>query len=723
MNEIEKKFSFYNEEEFFEVNEELNLSSIEEDKNDISNTSNIDFLCENEIKNMYEKLKKINNDYFSNKYFRLFLEEDNNNNGNLNHIYCIPKVMYEKGDIIFIYRNEKIKLELESIIILILNDKMFIDENEKEILKQAYFCQIHNKQFIKYCHCNNNICQDCLKDHSFHIGIDLKKKDINENDIKNLQNKINHLKKNFIIIKTRITRIMDAFFDLKKNKYTNNFTNKIKKLINKRFNRNNNLLSFNIYINIIKSLILENQKKDKNLFNYHLSENLLFALKFIKEPKDNPNNISNKKNVNKKSQRIINSFIPFYSDDNKSKPKSNIFICVTKDGYIIIFSFNFYSDNLILRDEENNINNEILNIIKSQYLGKLSPLKIMRLEKCFIHKDYPNIFLVSFPSSSFSYSSLQRIGCVKIVGILDDFSKIAILKIFEYDIGLINALEIKLNDNYYLLNCTNGFTLWFYDSIKNEIKNKKIIPKKYNIEDKDDDNDDYKIFKTYKNVLYCEKRNLLIIQISLPTPKILFYNINNENNEFNIIFHSQIIFNNEKLYFSDYHMNSCIFQEKYLLIGTKIKKEKNKKLINDKEKKNNFKEFNRIIIKENNNNIIKAGIYIVDLDNKKTQIEYIDFSQKINYIIPFKENILICNFESLDNKGKTFYSLSTFIFEIKNEKIKLEKKKYTNGRYQYINSDIIMGDFIICSSLVENYLIKIYKNGKICPYLNIFIDK
>ena len=170
-------------------------------------------------------------------------------------------------------------------------------------------------------------------------------------------------------------------------------------------------------------------------------------------------------------------------------------------------------------------------------------------------------------------------------------------------------------------------------------------------------------------------------------------------------------------------MNSCIFQEKYLLIGTKIKKEKNKKLINDKEKKNNFKEFNRIIIKENNNNIIKAGIYIVDLDNKKTQIEYIDFSQKINYIIPFKENILICNFESLDNKGKTFYSLSTFIFEIKNEKIKLEKKKYTNGRYQYINSDIIMGDFIICSSLVENYLIKIYKNGKICPYLNIFIDK
>ena len=176
LNEIEKKFSFYNEEEFFEVNEELNLSSIEEDKNDISNTSNIDFLCENEIKNMYEKLKKINNDYFSNKYFRLFLEEDNNNNGNLNHIYCIPKVMYEKGDIIFIYRNEKIKLELESIIILILNDKMFIDENEKEILKQAYFCQIHNKQFIKYCHCNNNICQDCLKDHSFHIGIDLKKK-------------------------------------------------------------------------------------------------------------------------------------------------------------------------------------------------------------------------------------------------------------------------------------------------------------------------------------------------------------------------------------------------------------------------------------------------------------------------------------------------------------------------------------------------------------------
>jgi hypothetical protein len=460
-------------------------------------------------------------------------------------------------------------------------------------------------------------------------------------------------------------------------------------------------------------LILENQKKEKNLFNYHLSENLLFALKFIREPKNFPNNISNKK-----SQIIIKSLIPFYSNDNKPKQKSNnIFICVTKNSYIIIFSFNFYSDNLILRNEEKNINKGIFNVIKSQKLGKLAPLKIMRLEKCFNHKDYPNIFLVSFP-----FSSLQRIGCIKIIGILDDYRKISILNTFEYDIGLINAIEIKLNDNYYLLNCTNGFTLWFYDSIKNEIKNKKIIPKKCNIEDKDDNND-YKNFITYKNVLYSEKRNLLIIQISIPTPKIFFYSINNENNEFNIIFHSQIIFNNEQLYFSDYHMNSCIFQEKYLLIGTKIKKEKNKKLFNNKEKKNNLEEFNSNIIKEENNNIIKAGIYIVDLDNKQAQIEYIDFSQKINYIIPFKENIFICNFESLENKGKTFYSLSTFIFEIKNEKIKLEKKHYTNGRYQYINSDIIMGDFIICSSLIENYLIKIYKNGKICPYLNIIIDK
>lgn len=249
LNEIEQMFSFYNEEEFFEQNIELNLSSIGEDKSDISNISNIDVLCENEMRNIFMKLNKFNNDFFSNKYFRLYLINDNNkNDGVLDYIYCIPKVKYEKGDIIFIYSNEKIKLEIETLLNLILNDKMFINPNEKEILKQAYFCQNHNQKFIKYCHCNNDICGDCWKDHFLHEGIDLKKKDINKNDIKILQKKINYLKDKYKNIKNNISRLIDSYWDLKKNtKYNYEFKNIIKKDINNKFNRNKQLLSFSIY--------------------------------------------------------------------------------------------------------------------------------------------------------------------------------------------------------------------------------------------------------------------------------------------------------------------------------------------------------------------------------------------------------------------------------------------------------------------------------------------
>ena len=95
----------------------------------------------------------------------------------------------------------------------------------------------------------------------------------------------------------------------------------------------------------------------------------------------------------------------------------------------------------------------------------------MRLEKCFNFKDCQNIFLVSFSPSFF-----QRTAKVKIIEIANDYSKISILKTFEYYTGLINAIEINLNNTYYLLNCTNGFTLWFYDALKNEVNYKEITP-------------------------------------------------------------------------------------------------------------------------------------------------------------------------------------------------------------------------------------------------------
>ena len=191
--------------------------------------------------------------------------------------------------------------------------------------------------------------------------------------------------------------------------------------------------------------------------------------------------------------------------------------------------------------------------------------------------------------------------------------------------------------------------------------------------------------------------------------KFYFIAFNNENNEFNIIFQFQIEINRETdNFFSDYHLNSYIIQDKFLLVGTKIKKEKNRKIFN-----------NNTIIEDKT--IKKSGIYIINLDNKTTQMVYINNSLMINYIIPFKNNMFICNFESLCSKGQNFYCLSTFTLEEKKEKIILSKNYYINGRYKYINSNMIMRDFILCSSIKNNYLIRIYKDGMICNYFkNIF---
>ena len=707
-----KCFLFFGEEDYSDEKEEFNLSDIDKNENDISNNiSKIEnYLSEIEIKNICIKLKEINNDFFTNKYFRLLLNYDENKNDNkLNYIYCIPEVIYEKGEIIFIYRKEKIKLEIEIILNLILNNKMFINKKEKEILKQAYFCHIHNKEYINYCYCKSNICEECTKEHFLHSakGINFKK-DINKINIKILQNKINYYKYNSKTLENKINHLIKPFFDIKNDYFNNNFKNILIKSINRQFNRIKKLLSFKIYTNIINSLILEYQEMGEVFFNNNLCENLLRALKFIREPKKSFNNF---KIYQKKPEKIINSLIPFYSDDNESK--SNIFMCITRNGYIFIISFNIYSNNP--KNGEDSINNKIFDIINSQNLGNISPLKIMRLKKCFNHKDYPNLFLVSF-----SYSD-KRNSCAKIVGILDDYTKISILKTFEYEKGLINAIEINLNNSYYLLNFTNGFTLWIYDSDKNEIKNKKIIPKRSNIVNKDDNND-YINFKTYKIAFYLEKKNLLIVQASSsPNQCFFFYSINYENNDFNIIFQSQIKINKEtEITFSNHHINSCIIQEKYLLIGTQIKKDK----INNIEKNNNLKQNNNIIFKEEKKNVKKAGIYIINLDNKKAKIEYIKFCQIIYYIIPFKKNMFICNYKShnLDDQF-FFYSISIFTLEEKNNETFLNQLGFINGKYQSINSDIIYRNFILCSSETKNSLLKINNNGSIYNYFDkIYID-
>jgi len=392
----------------------------------------------------------------------------------------------------------------------------------------------------------------------------------------------------------------------------------------------------------------------------------------------------------------------------KRRNKDNDKIFIDKD-YFYTNQFDFYN---------------MYSILNYKNLEVKAPFKIIRLEKCFekynsIQDSKYNIFLVSFPSGG-----NFKEGLAKIIGISDDYKEIDILKtIYDYK-GLVNAIEINLNNKYYLLSCTKGFKLWFYNSDSKNIEYKEIIPNKKN--NNDTENMEYKNFRTYKELIFIKKRKLLIVQVNFPIQYIYFYNINDDNNSFNIFFLTQIKINKEDPYFSESPFNSCIINDKYLLIGTKVDKVENKK---NKKKQ---------IGKENNNEIKekkieKAGIYIINLDiifnnlskiDEAMQIKYFDSCKEINCISHIRENMLICNFKLIQPKNfRDQFSINTYEFTEKNGMININKKYFMHGIYKNINSRKLIDDsFIICSNNEYNQLLKIDKNGEIYYYFDIRIN-
>ena len=413
--------------------------------------------------------------------------------------------------------------------------------------------------------------------------------------------------------------------------------------------------------------------------------------------------------------------------------------------------------------------NECFKIIDYKDLKeKSSPTIIKRLEKCFegykfIQDKKWNIFIVSFTAGG-----KEGKGNAKILGITDDYKGIEILKnIDSDDLGLVNAIEININNNYYLLSCFKNFKIWYYDSNSKEIKSEIIIPKK---DDKNvfDKNCEYQNFKTYKPLNFIEKRKLLIVQVTYPEQYIFFYYINDDNNAFNIILLTQIKINKENdPHFSDNYFNSYLIKDKYLLIGTKIKKKeennknksknkanknnnKNKKnnnyinnisIINknnnsknnnnkkNKANKNNKKDNNNKniiqIYKENNNNnnIIndtkfkEAGMYLINLDrivnglsesDKAIQRYFITFSEKLICISQLRENMFICTVKLVPS-NKFDYAFITFKIIEKNKEPVIESICYKYDICKNIVSSKPINDsFIICSgnadTLIDKFL-------------------
>ena len=777
LNDIDKLYSFsYSFEKQEMRNKDLSFSidnlqfslinNKDNSKNNFSNLEKMFYENNNEffskLDYLFQKLNGIiHKKTFLNSYFR-FTEVLEKNK--LEDKYYIPLVKCG-WCINFLYENKNIELDLDTLFNYINNQNIFFKNELKNRnkLEQAYVCQIHKKKFITYCFCKKNVCEDCLKNEHICHKEYLLKQEMNDYDIYSTKKRVINAKiKTWEQISFLKKKMKFEIKELNNDKYTNEFKNEIILRIKNMYGRLKKLINFYFYFSFIKALIYEKIKLSKEKYNYYLIKNLiLFNNYFVNEKK----RLINKKNKIIKRQKIIckiNFIIPFYSNNNINK---NIYIGIDSNGFIVIFDFNFNKINDNINDLNNiNINNNIINnnynknnniinneldfdsdnnnrlindlgenieyykIISFKDLGQVSPQKIMRLQKyCHYKNESKNIFLVSFPSAKSSY---EIIGEAKIIEISNNYKEFTILHNIKYYCGLINTIEIHFNDSYYYLNCTKGLILWDYDYDNNKFEYKEIVPKLINNDIKI--NNDYKNYKNYKEIIYSEKRKLIIIQCYYPKQYIYFFTINDNNKNLNITFIKLITIEKDEIYFSSEPWNSCLINDKYLLIGTKISKlvfnnanNKNNKINkNNKNKKNNKNIM--LFKKRNKNKKITSGFYIIDLDDyENIKIEYINNSRNISCITKVRENIFICNVDFTFKNDYTHKNYGLMSFEIleKNGKIIINKKAIKNGDHKMINNrDMINDCFILCSLNKNNQMLKIDEEGNIIFFFDLIIE-
>ena len=321
-----------------------------------------------------------------------------------------------------------------------------------------------------------------------------------------------------------------------------------------------------IYCLIIKRLICEKiqltkQQRADNMAE--IEENIEFSASFKLEKK-------RKRNRDKwiKNFKIL-WITEFYSKEKiKNNIDKNTYISVASDNYIIIYLFKFLLDLININKEKKKIKYEI---IKKEIIAIIQPEKIIRLEKIFQtnQEEENNYFLIS--------SALNNKAII--INITENYQKIDTIQRINFYKGLISAIEFQYNEDTFLFDSTKDINLWYLDKETNKLSNKKIKPKNEKLDI------DYNRKKT---IIYVEKKKLFIIQTFTPKIWIEFYLFDNKIKEFELVLMERIALKEEENKLSDSYNNYCIIKDKYLLMGSKRNKKKNK---ND------------------------GGIYIINLDN------------------------------------------------------------------------------------------------------------
>ena len=441
-----------------------------------------------------------------------------------------------------------------------------------------------------------------------------------------------------------------------------------------------------------------------NNFNYYIYENLINAFEFLKSNKNKKNN----KKKDKYEYSRIMWIIPFYSEKQiLNKKDENIYISIDSNDNIIIFFFDFKKNN----------KNEVIKIITKKRIDILSLEKIIRLNKSFNRKDLNNNY---FLIGTHFHNSKSKI--IKISHNYKDFETIQTIP--SYD-GLIFLTEFKYNKNYYLLhNYFENFSLWNYNEDINNIECKIIKPNLNNINLIRIDNG----YIQYRIINYIKNKNIFIIHVLCESPYLLFYKIDDNSKDFNLILIGRTTLTKEDNKFSSVYNNNCIMNDKYLLISSQSNYVNNKTLKNNKkdDKENienkNDKDKKNLDEQENKKD---GGIYIISLENFEIiRFLTINDSRFVNSCLFYKDNIFICNYSYYHHRKnikRTNYKLLLFqLIEEENEKIKMISKDHLIGNYSFIDSSsMILNNFLISSNGKTNSLVKVNKNEKLTVYGDI----
>ena len=262
--------------------------------------------------------------------------------------------------------------------------KIHDKHSQIKLSDKPYYCIHHFTKYKYYCNnCNENICNNCLKEHKTHNIVDLKTILPGYNDIREVKNAYEKIKNNKNDLKKKFDEFIESYDELtnminnmickNKNKeclnyediiniknikkYENNINNINKKLTNYLINLlTGNDIEYKISKNLNSLSILSNKKKVKNEKCNKISFNIINKKK-VKNEKCNKIsfNIINKKTVN--DNNILSDNINKLRNINKIKINDNT-IC-NNDNFNILQSHKIRVNNNIIC---NNINNFNINI-------------------------------------------------------------------------------------------------------------------------------------------------------------------------------------------------------------------------------------------------------------------------------------------------------------------------------------------------------------------------